>query len=646
MRTRHALPRGRALRLDALEDRHVPAPVVLDPNLAVRPVITGLANPTSMALLRADEFLILEKNTGQVKHVVNGQVENTLIDLAVNNASERGLLGIALDPRFRLNRAVYLYWTQPALPGDTTFPSVRQGPDQPDLGADTNDVLAVPLLGNRVDRFLWTGDALVFDKNLIRLRVFQSDGAPTPPNQGDDGQPVRGNHDGGVIRFGLDGKLYVIVGDLGRRSLFQNNLQGPVPDDQFGGPMPDDAHLSGVILRLNSDGSAPATNPFFAFGALVKRIDPEAGVNLQKVFAYGVRNSFGLAVDPITGRLWDSENAEDAFDEVNLVPRGFNSGWIQTMGPVARQAEFKDIEVNQFPTTQQLRWPFSRLADTPAEAQARMVNLPGSRYSDPEFSWRIPVPPTALAFPTATTLGATYAQDLVVGNLAGQLLDFNLNATRTGFRFDSAALRDLVDDNSAKFVSNESTPLAFGTGFGSITDLQRDPTGGLYVVVHAFGGISDGAVYEVFRKGTRFSAGLTGADEVPPRLSTATGKLDLRVIKGGRAIEFALSVEGISNVVGVHLHLNVPGQNGPIVVGLFSGPPGGGPVTGTIASGQFTAAKLTGPLAGRTLRDLIREIQAGRVYVNVHTDDGMAPPDTGPGDFPSGEIRGQVLVLS
>ena len=448
MRTRHtpAQPQRnrRILRLDVLENRDVPAPVILDPNLAVRPVVSGLTTPTSIAVLGTNDLLVLEKDTGQVKRVVNGVVQDTLIDLAVNNASERGLLGIALDPNFRRNQAVYLYWTQPAdpAPGDGTFPSVRQGPDQPALGADTGDVLAVPLLGNRVDRFILEGDSLVWDRNLIRLRVFQNDGVATPPNQGDEGQPALGNHDGGVIRFGRDGKLYVIVGDLGRRGLLQNNLLGPVPDDQFGGPFPDDAHFSGVVLRLNTDGTAPSSNPFFGFGRAVSVLDPELGENLQKVYAYGIRNSFGLAIDPFTGNVWDTENGDDSFDEVNLVRRGFNSGWIQTMGPLERVDEFKQIETTfGAMTLQQLRYPPSRIADSPAEAQARMLNLPGSQYSDPEFSWKFAVPPTALEFATSASLGRDYSGDLILGNGAGQLMDFNLNFSRTGFRFSQTGLR-------------------------------------------------------------------------------------------------------------------------------------------------------------------------------------------------------------
>ena len=633
----------RLLRFDVLENRDVPAPILLDPNLAFRPVITGLDFPTSIAVLGNDDLLVLEKNTGMVKHIVNGVVQDTVLDLAVNNSSERGLLGIALDPKFQTNHAVYLYWTQPAdpAPGDTTFPSVRQGPDQPALGADTSDLLAVPLLGNRVDRFILQGNSLVFDKNLIRLRSFQNDGVATPPSQGDDGQPPRGNHDAGVIRFGRDGKLYVIIGDNGRRGIMQNNLLGPIPDDQFGGPMADDAHFTGVILRLNTDGTAPPTNPFFNFGRQLSFVDPEAGRNLQKVFAYGIRNSFGLAFDPITGNLWETENGDDSFDEINLVRRGFNSGWIQVMGPLDQIGDFKSIETTMFNLTlQQLRYSPDRIANSPEEARARMLNLPGSQYSDPEFSWKFAVPPTALEFATGASLNRDYAGDLIVGNLVGQLMDFNLSLARNRFRFTQPGLQDLVDDNTQKSVPLESAPLIFGTDFGTITDLHRAPGDGLYVV-----SLTDGAIYKVFRKGQVFHAHATGAEEVPPRPGTGTADLDMMVNRNGTAIQFSLSVEGLSNVVGAHLHLGIPGVSGPIVVSLFSAAPGGGPVSGVIAQGEITAASLQGPLAGMSLASLIKQMKLGRIYMNVHTDDGVAPPDTGPGDFPGGEVRGQVALV-
>src|SRR5206468_4271141 len=128
------------------------------------------------------DFFVLEKASGKVQHVVGGAVQSTPLTLPVNSASERGLLGIALQPDFATTRGVYLYWTQ-------------------SLSGTVSSVIAdVPLLGNRVDRYVWDPGAqtLTFDQNIILLRSFQQDA----------GQPLRGNHDGGKILFGPDGKLY------------------------------------------------------------------------------------------------------------------------------------------------------------------------------------------------------------------------------------------------------------------------------------------------------------------------------------------------------------------------------------------------------------------------------------------------------
>jgi glucose/arabinose dehydrogenase len=322
-------------------------PQMVSPNLAVRAVVTGLSQPTSMAFLGDNDFLVLEKASGKVKHVVSGAVQSTALDLAVNSGSERGLLGIALHPDFAVNPGVYLYWTETLSNADTT------------VLADT------PLLGNRVDRFVWDGATLTFETNLIHLHSFQADA----------GQNLRGNHNGGKIAFGPDGKLYIFIGDNGRRGQMQNLPDGPgpagnMPDDQFGGPEPDNAHLTGVILRLNDDGSTPTDNPFFHAGELR---GGEAGANLQKVFAYGVRNGFGIAFDPFSGNLWDAQNGDDSFTELNRVEAGANLGWVQLMGPVSRIAEFKAIETtSNFFGLQQIRWSPTNIANTADEALSRL----------------------------------------------------------------------------------------------------------------------------------------------------------------------------------------------------------------------------------------------------------------------------------
>jgi glucose/arabinose dehydrogenase len=488
-------------------------PTVVDSNLGVRTAVSGLVTPSTIAFLGPNDFLVLEKNTGQVKRVVDGVVRGVVLDLSVNSASERGLLGIALHPDFPADPGVYLFWscrsTAP-FDADPFRPEEDVCSDAPSAmfgQPDTGDLLQVPLRGNRVDRFVWTGSSLVFDHNLVKLRSFQHDGAPEPEGQNDQAQPARGNHDGGVLAFGPDGKLYIAVGDLGRRGQTQNLARGPTPptpDDQFGGPEPDDAHLSGAILRLNDDGTTPVDNPFFSAGS---QIGGEAGMNVQRLFAYGLRNTFGIAFDPVSGSLWDQQNTDDAFDELNRVERGMNGGWIQIMGPVERIAQFKQIELTLPPSggvpgaqLQQIRWPPSNIADSPGDALSRLFALPGSRYSDPEFSWKFAVPPAGIGFLASRGLGPQYANDLFAGaatpnTLGGHLFRFNLTGNRRRIAVDDPRLEDRVADNNAKNDITESETLLFGSGFGVGTDVETGPNGNLFVV-----SLSHGAVYEIFRR--------------------------------------------------------------------------------------------------------------------------------------------------
>lgn len=483
----------------------VPGPQMLVRNLGVRTVVSGLTTPSSMAFLGRDDILVVEKNTGQVKRVRGGAVQDTVLDLAVNFGSERGLLGITLHPDFPENPGVYLYWTcrtaEP--PASPFFPDQRECDTADMLGDDTDVIPRVPLLGNRVDRFEWDGSSLTYNRNIVQLRSFQADAAPVPPNQGDAAQPARGNHNGGVIDFGHDGKLYVIIGDNGRRGQMQNLPSGPTPtglgptvaDDQFGGPEPDDAHFTGVILRLNDDGSTPSDNPFYGVGAAR---GGEVGRNLQKVFAYGVRNSFGIDFDPESGRLWDQQNADDAFDEINLVEPGMNGGWVQVMGPANRVGQFKSIEVSRAGGLQQLRWPPSNIANSPSEALSRLFNLPGSFYSDPEFSWKFAVAPAAIGFVGGRGLGAQYQGDLFVGaarpTLAGgYLFHFDITGNRTKIGVRDRRLVDTVADNTDKFDITESETLLIGRDFGVGTDIEEGPNGNLYVV-----SLSNNAIYEIF----------------------------------------------------------------------------------------------------------------------------------------------------
>ena len=455
-------------------------PAVLDPALSVRTVASGLSSPTALAFLGTDDFLVIEKGSGRVKRVRDGVVSEPVLDLPVNSSGERGLLGIALHPRFRTNHFVYLFWSESR------------------IGTDTGTLDGVRLMGNRVDRFEWTGGALEYDRPIIQFRAYQAD----------QGQPLRANHNGGVLRFGPDGKLYVIVGDTGRRGQTQNLADGPVaagtPDDQFGGPEIDDMHRTGVIMRLNPDGSAPRDNPFFRRG---RSVGGEVGVNLQKLYAYGIRNSFGMDFDPVSGDLWEQENGDDTFSELNRVMPGMNGGWVQVMGPLSRIAEYKAIETdptvpqpqagNGYFGLQQIRWLPTNIADTAQQAQERMVMLPGAEYSDPELSWKFEVAPAGIGFLRSPRLGAEYRRDLFLGGSrdvleGGHIFRVELAPGRARVAVEDPRLEDLVADNTEKWTITESESLLFGRNFGVATDIRTSPDGALYVV-----SLSKGSVYAI-----------------------------------------------------------------------------------------------------------------------------------------------------
>jgi CHRD domain len=140
-----------------------------------------------------------------------------------------------------------------------------------------------------------------------------------------------------------------------------------------------------------------------------------------------------------------------------------------------------------------------------------------------------------------------------------------------------------------------------------------------------------------------FRAHLSGDEEVPPVATRAQGQAIFHLSKDGSSLNYQLIVANIENVVAAHIHLGVEGVNGPIVA-FLAGPfaAGGGRIDGVLAEGTITASNLVGPLAGHPLSDLIIEMRNAATYVNVHTNDGVPPINTGPGDFPGGEIRGQI----
>ena len=160
--------------------------------------------------------------------------------------------------------------------------------------------------------------------------------------------------------------------------------------------------------------------------------------------------------------------------------------------------------------------------------------------------------------------------------------------------------------------------------------------GALGVLLLAFG-TSFGAAKSVFR------AALSGSEEVPAHTTAAKGHAVFTLEKDGTEISYRLVVNNITNATVAHIHAGNPGETGAPVVTLY-GPvaAGGGKKSGLLSSGTIHASDLTGTLAGKTIADLVAEMNSGHTYVNVHTDDGVGEANRGPGDFPDGEIRGQI----
>ncbi|MBI3329197.1 MAG: PQQ-dependent sugar dehydrogenase [Nitrospinae bacterium] len=395
------------------------AQTLKDPALQVKQLVAGLSLPTTMAFIGLDDLLVLQKNDGRVRRVIGGVLQpGSVLDVAVDRLSERGLLGIAVHPEFPAKPFVYLYYTESS------------------TGEDTAGI--PPPLGNRVYRYTWDGRTLSQPLLLLDL--------PATPGP---------NHDGGVITFGPDDKLYVVIGDLNHGGQLQNFRTGSPPDD------------TSVIFRLNDDGTIPRDNPFVAQGG-----------KLARYYAYGIRNSFGLAFDPVTEKLWMTENGPTSFDEINLVEPGFNSGWVQILGPDVRDPE--GIE--------------------------DLFQVPGSRYRDPEFSWLTNVAPTGIVFLHSMQLGEPYRDNVFVGDFnRGTLYRFQLNTTRDGFVFQHPGLADRVAD-----TEDELTELIFGTGFGGISDLKVGSDGLLYVL-----SIAQGKIFVVSRVPT--------AVDLPPMERTTAG---------------------------------------------------------------------------------------------------------------------------
>ena len=337
--------------------------------------------------------------------------------MSVANSIERGLLGISIAKQPDGKTYVFLSYTESGNDVD---------------GSDVED--DVDPSGNRLYRYEYVDGQLENPTLLLDL--------PAIPDNG------RGEHNGGKIRIGPDNNVYYVIGEVGgHRTQAQNNENGPEPNGLGG------------VLRVTQDGDIVKGDVIFG---------DESPLNLY--YAMGIRNSFGMDFDPVTGNLWDTENGPTAGDEINLLYPGFNGGWALIQG----------FSKNDF-------------LGTGATADDLVYFGKGS-YAEPKFSWITPIGVTALKFLNSDKLGKEYQNNMFVGDINnGLLYRFILNEARDGLSFDNGYLGNtaLLADREVN-DPKENQPIVFGQGFGGITDIEVGPDGYLYILSYT------GSLFRIF----------------------------------------------------------------------------------------------------------------------------------------------------
>ena len=427
----------------------IAGPKVTDSNLKVELVARNLDFPTAIDFLGNDDLLLTEKDTGNVYEIINGNITAPLIHLNVTTRDERGLLGLAISGNgnndSKDNTFVYLYYTLCGKDKATDSEVIQQFLNGEKVGQPT-----VKGGSKKCGNYVYRYELDAKDNKLVAPKLIASlPGLPGP------------SHNGGKLLMDKEKNLFVTIGDL-QTTKFNQNKTGYDTKAQniINGTFPDGR---GGILRITHDGK-PVGN-----GTL--------GVDypLNLYYAYGIKNSFGIGLDPVTDNLWDTENGPQFGDEINLVKPGFNSGWEKVQGIwKLNQTREKD-----------------GIFDNSTKG-VEFVNFSGKgKYSNPEFVWDKPVAPTALAFLDSDKLGQQYTNDIFVGSAKkGTLFHFDLKPDRESL--------DLIGDLADLVYSkkDDSNKIVFGENFGVITDLKVGPDGYLYVV-SGTGETGKGAIYKI-----------------------------------------------------------------------------------------------------------------------------------------------------
>ena len=433
-------------------------PIVLDSNFKIEEFVSGLFVPVNMEFVDND-LLVLEKNTGTVRLIKDNKLlDSPVLDVEVSNYGEHGLLGIT-----SVDNSVYLFFTEAYHDGGRA-------------------------LENRIYMYTWNGNELVDPVLLKKIPGFERE------------------YLGGELVSDLEGTVYAVTGENYKIGLLQNHLK----DESYrhfssvaGADEKDRRTISHSFEHLLSCTKISfqqyTTNPFgwqseqpdlsenplelnifnilgnldsclrqfsyenFSNGhwedtSTIIQVDPEG-----EYAAIGIRNSFGLAVDPQTGFLWDTENGPDVYDEINLVEKKFNSGWAVIQGPSYEKSLPIISEYSEY------------------------------SYSEPEFSWEIPVGVTAIEFPNSNDFLKYQDYLFVADTNNGIIYKFKLDESRTKFEFNSPHLQDnilnMLKDSSGNEPMDE---IVFAKNLGLISDMKFGPDGALYVI-----SLMEGKIYKI-----------------------------------------------------------------------------------------------------------------------------------------------------
>jgi len=369
-------------------------PTTKDENLVVTKVADNLDSPSGLSII-GNDILIAQKDDGKVKLIRNLDLKKySILDInTFNNGIDNGLKGITSA---NLDNITYVFLMYSENIGNS------------DAATQSDEI------DYHIYRYNWNSTGLELTNKTLILSL--------PTNE-----PV---NIGGKMIVGPDNKLYVTIGDQNKRGKEQN-----IPQiGEFFSLFASNNIKSSAILRVNFDGSPAEGNPFSENG-------------FGTYYAYGIRNSFGLAFDPISKYLWDTEQGPGSMDEVNLVLPGFNSGWMAIQGNANMSCCSDNVQLSQ--------------------NLFKLFKVRGSYYSEPKVTFENSTGLTGIVFQNSDALGKQYKNAMFVADMKGNIFVFKLDENR----------ENIVDVNTSDNI--------FAKGFGPISDLKLNSDGGLYVLTYS-----------------------------------------------------------------------------------------------------------------------------------------------------------------